>query len=76
MADNLFLKAALYTASTLVPWERVNYDAHYLSQVCLGWWMGYLAVRACRSHRLRVERFAVIPMVSPEMTGIGFEWRM
>jgi hypothetical protein len=46
MADSPFLKVPLFLGSFLTGWSRIHTDDHYFSQVALGWWMGYLAVRS------------------------------
>jgi hypothetical protein len=46
MTDNYFLKVPLFFGSFLTSWSRIHTDDHYFSQVALGWWMGYLAVRS------------------------------
>lgn len=46
MADDPWLKAGCYLASTGVGWSRINDDAHYTSQVIMGWWIAYLASSA------------------------------
>jgi hypothetical protein len=46
MTDNPVLKVPLFLGSFLTSWSRIHTDAHYFSQVALGWWMGYLAVRS------------------------------
>jgi hypothetical protein len=46
MTDSPYLKVPLVLASCLTGWSRIQTDDHYFSQVALGWWMGYLAVRA------------------------------
>jgi hypothetical protein len=46
MTDSVFLQVPLIAASCLTGWSRIQTDDHYLSQVALGWWMGYLAVRS------------------------------
>jgi hypothetical protein len=46
MTDNPFLKVPLFLGSFLTSWSRIHTDDHYFSQVALGWWMGYLAVRS------------------------------
>ena len=46
MTDNIFLKTALYGASTLTGISRINDECHYPSQVMLGWLMAYVACEA------------------------------
>lgn len=46
MSDNLALKLGFYACSFAPGWSRVNDDAHFTSQVFLGWWMAYWAATA------------------------------
>ncbi len=49
MSDDLRVKLFFYAGSALTPLSRVNDNAHYPSQVALGWWMAYLAASAIDS---------------------------
>jgi hypothetical protein len=71
MVDNPWAKGTLYALSTFTAWSRINDDAHFLSQVCLGWWMGYLACRAVDGTEQEDQHLRFTPVVSPEMVGIG-----
>ena len=74
MTDNLWLKGGLYVASTLPGISRVNDDAHYFSQVALGWFLAYLAETAV-DHSYRPDlayHFYAYPQ--PGGMGIGFEF--
>jgi membrane-associated phospholipid phosphatase len=71
MCENPLLKGGFYFCSTLAGWSRVNDDAHYLSQVCLGWWMAYLACQSVSQTNFEERLVAVTPLVTPEMTGVG-----
>jgi len=42
--DNGWVKYPAYLASMAAGWSRINDDAHYPSQVVLGWYMAYEAV--------------------------------
>ena len=46
MSNNYFIKIPAYLASFLTAWSRVNDNAHYTSQVLLGWYIGYLSVES------------------------------
>ena len=46
MVENPWVKGVFYAGSLLPAWSRVNDDAHYLSQVILGWYLAYLSARA------------------------------
>ena len=71
MTENPWAKSALYICSGFTAWSRVNDDAHYLSQACLGWWMAYLACRAVEETEQEDRYFTFTPMLAPEMAGIG-----
>ena len=75
MTDNIWAKCGLYVCSTFTGWSRLNDDKHYLSQVCLGWWMGYLACQAVDGTQRANRHFFVEPLVSPDMTGIGITYQ-
>ena len=72
MLPNRGAKACFYFMSMLPAWSRVNDDSHYLSQACLGWWMGYLACRAVNETETEKANrcFAVAPMVEPDTFGL------
>ena len=71
MAENPWMKATFYTCSTFTAWSRINDDAHYLSQACLGWWMAYLACRAVDDTELEQRYVTFTPLVTPGVTGVG-----
>lgn len=73
MTDRPLLKGMLYFCSTLPTWSRVNDNDHYLSQAILGWYMAYLTCRAVNETEMekRNRRYHVIPIMTPNMTGIA-----
>lgn len=71
MSDRPWMKATFYTLSTFPAWSRVNDDAHYLSQACLGWWMGYLACRAVDQTEYEQRCLTFTPLVTPGVTGMA-----
>jgi len=80
--DSPLLKGTFYVLSTFPAWSRINDDAHYLSQAMLGWWMGYLACRAVNQPPssqppppMAGARWKLLPLVTPEMTGLGITLR-
>ena len=80
--DSPLLKGTFYVLSTFPAWSRINDDAHYLSQAMLGWWMGYLACRAVNQppssqppRPLAGAQWKLLPLVTPEMTGLGVTLR-
>ena len=74
--DDPWAKGTLYACSTLTAWSRVNDDDHYITQACLGWWMAYLACRAVDDTDRSQRNFEVMPLVTPEMSGVGVTYRM
>lgn len=74
MTDNIWAKGGLYAASTLPAISRMNDDAHYFSQVFLGWWLAYLAESAVdRSHDpASNRRFFAYPQLGG--IGVGLEY--
>jgi len=71
MAENNWVKGTLYACSTFTAWSRVNDDDHYFSQICLGWWMAYLACRSVDETESGKRRYTLAPIATPEMSGIG-----
>jgi membrane-associated phospholipid phosphatase len=75
MVDNPFAKGALFVCSTFTGWARIDENAHYLSQVWLGWWMGYLACQAVNETQHEDRHLKIVPLVSPDMTGVGVRYQ-
>jgi membrane-associated phospholipid phosphatase len=76
MSDNPFAKSLFYACSFMTGWSRVNDDMHYTSQALLGWSMAYLACEAVDdTEEAKHQHFKVEPMVTPEMTGVGFTYQ-
>ncbi|WP_233148622.1 phosphatase PAP2 family protein [Rhodopirellula sp. MGV] len=75
MTDRPLLKTMFYAGSLLGPISRVNDQAHYPSQVALGWWMAYVASSAIERTDLAGRNFAVYPYVA-ETGAMGgmLEW--
>jgi hypothetical protein len=75
MTDNLLLKASLYTVSFLPAFGRLDYDAHYLSQVGLGWFMAYLSVMAVNDTDIQRFDGHIVPIFGPNQYGVAAEFR-
>ena len=75
MSDNIWEKGFFYACSAMPGWSRINDDAHYLSQVWLGWWMAYLACEAVNTTQKEHQSFQIMPVVSPGMTGLSFVYQ-
>jgi len=74
MCDEPFLKAGFYALSFVPALSRINDDAHYLSQVGLGWWFGYLSVVAVTNTDLDA-RVQIVPMAMADGPGMGLAVR-
>ena len=77
MSDRFMFKAAFYTLSVMPGWSRINDDAHYLSQVVLGWYLSYLSVRAVnQTDGVRLPKgMTIFPITEADTVGIGFLWK-
>ena len=76
MAENRWAKSALYAGSALGPLSRLNDDAHYASQIMLGWWLAFLATDAVfRSDQSFGDHWSVTPMATPSGAGMMAEFR-
>ncbi|MFZ5832211.1 MAG: phosphatase PAP2 family protein [Planctomycetota bacterium] len=76
MCDRPVVKGGFYALSAFTAWSRVNDDAHYLSQVCLGWWMAYLACRAVNETETGRKPVRFVPMLGAGHSGVALlcEW--
>jgi hypothetical protein len=75
MTDDEVLKSALVAGSFLTGWARINDDKHYFSQVALGWWMAYLAVRRVNDTQEAVRKQIELLPFCAEGPGIGVQVR-
>jgi hypothetical protein len=75
MVENPWAKGLFFACSFMPAWSRVNDDNHYLSQAGAGWWMAYLACRAVNTTETKQRNLSVVPIATPEMSGIGLEYR-
>jgi hypothetical protein len=65
MAENVYVKAALYGASTLAALSRINDNEHFFSQAALGWYLAYLSSSVVEKGKDSQEgrlHFAVSPV--------------
>ena len=70
MTEDPWLKTEFYLASTFNAWSRINDDAHYPSQVFLGWWLAYLACTAVDRTECHRRNWTVMPVAMSEGMGI------
>ena len=75
MTDSRGKKALLYAGSTIVPISRVLDNAHYPSQIVLGWWVAYLAASAVDLTENPDHRWRLTPYSTGESTGILAEFK-
>jgi len=74
MTENPYGKAALYAASAVPAWSRVEDDAHFASQAFLGWWVAYAACSAVHQTEAEQEHLQLTPVEVPGGMGIGILW--
>ena len=76
MTENRFLSGLWYTGSAMCGVSRINDDAHYLSQVILGWSLAQLACQAVEMTEADRGEMEVVPLVGHGGTvGIGVQFR-
>jgi len=75
MTENPWMKGAFFLGSFFVPWARVQQDAHYFSQVALGWTFGFLAAQSVLQTDIENRRVLVAPLDVPGTQGIGVMFR-
>jgi len=61
MTDDPWWQSGLLAASFVSGWTRLHDDRHYVSQIALGWWLAYLAVRSVDEAQDARRRFRVAP---------------
>jgi hypothetical protein len=69
MVENPVLKSVLVAGSMLTGWSRLDLDRHYFSQIGLGWWMAYLAVRRVDQTQAD-QKYTLLPTCG-EGPGVG-----
>lgn len=78
MTRNPFIRYASYAASVLTAWSRVNDNAHYTSQVLLGWYIGYAAADAVATSSSGEKplnlQFSLIPRENGAEARVVFQW--
>ena len=75
MTDNRGYKFLFYAGSAIAPLSRVNDNAHYPSQIALGWWMAYLAASAIDATDNPNARWRFQPYSTGDGTGMMVEFR-
>jgi hypothetical protein len=77
MVESPLLKGTLYVCSTFVGFSRMTDDAHYPSQVFLGWYIAWASSRAVsmtETHFAGME-VRVVPLPIADMGGMAIEGR-
>jgi hypothetical protein len=75
MTDEWPLKLGLYTCSTIAGFSRIDSDAHYTSQVVLGWWMAYCAATAVDETGPHDSHWDVSPWPMPNGGGMAVTYQ-
>ena len=78
MTDQPYAKGVFYVLSTFTAWSRVNEDAHYLSQIMLGWYLAYLSVRAVSATEERrplPRGLTLFPVSDNRSMGVGIHYQ-
>jgi hypothetical protein len=70
MTKNPYLKPVFYISSTFCGLTRINDNAHYFSQVALGWWLAYLSVSCVDETDTHKKSWNIIPFMSRDKAGI------
>ncbi len=77
MVESPLAKGTLYVCSTFVGFSRMTDDAHYPSQIFLGWylaWASSLAVSRTEHHFAGME-VQVMPLPLGDLGGMGVQAR-
>jgi hypothetical protein len=74
MTDNPWLKYPLMLGSMLMGWSRYHEDKHYLTQICLGWWLAYLTVKTVDRTQEEWQALTIYPFTT-EGPGVTVEIR-
>ncbi len=75
MTENRGYKLLFYAGSAIAPLSRINDNAHYPSQVALGWWMAYLAASAIDATDNPNARWRFYPYSTGDGSGMIAEFR-
>jgi membrane-associated phospholipid phosphatase len=71
MSESYFLKALFFAGSFSVGWSRIHQDAHYVSQIAIGWGIAFLSVRAVNITEGDGFRMRLVPAEVADGVGIG-----
>jgi hypothetical protein len=74
MTKNPFAKSVFYAGSTIGPLSRMNDNAHYPSQVGMGWCVAFLAASAVDPNTTR-NGWSVKPLATGAGSGMAAEYK-
>lgn len=77
MVESPLAKGALYVCSTFVGFSRMTDDAHYASQIFLGWYLALASSRAVNSTELQFANVDVrlVPLPAADLGGAALDIR-
>ena len=74
LSENPWRKTFWYTASAIGPLSRVNDNAHYPSQIGLGWTMAYISATAVRQTDTGKRGWTLVPQSSLTSSGVELQY--
>ena len=77
MTDNCFLKTGFLGLSMMTGWSRINDNAHYFSQVMLGWYLAYLScysVGRIDGANIHGKGLTIFPILDDKNSGISVRY--
>jgi hypothetical protein len=75
LTDNVWQKTFWYTASAIGPLSRVSDNAHYPSQIGLGWMMAMVAASAVEQTDTGRRGWTLVPQSSLNTSGIALQYK-
>jgi len=77
MVESPLLKGTLYVCSTFVGFSRMTDNAHFPSQVFLGWYFAWASSRAVSATQMEFAgmELRVVPLPVADLGGVGVEGR-
>jgi hypothetical protein len=75
MTDEVPLKVGLYACSGFAAWSRVNDDAHYTSQIFLGWWMAWWAATCVDTTDQGPHDWLITPLPMADGAGVAISYQ-
>ncbi|MFM8291588.1 MAG: phosphatase PAP2 family protein [Planctomycetia bacterium] len=77
MVESPLLKGTLYVCSTFVGFSRMTDNAHYPSQVFLGWYLAWASARAVSATEMHLAgmEVSIVPLPMADLGGMAVEAR-